>query len=177
MSFIFVFPDDQSPKLPIDADRRSVKPKVIGSPEEVTLQVVRFQQHLLFDPKVSEKIQSCFERPVVAYKHDTHYGKDDPMYPLYSVILEKDDGYEMTSVHHKFKETYFFGDRVMYRKSMWSMGQDRWTWRTFEDADKAVRWLNINCRDDDWEATWKKQGFGGRPENVWCWLYDRGIFK
>lgn len=152
------------------------KPTAVGSPEEITLQVILFQQFSLFDEKITERIQNGFDIPLIAYKPDKFTMKEDATYPCFRLILQTDEGYRMGAVHHKYRETSMI-DHVLNRKSMWSMAQDRWTWRSFEDADRVVRWLNLNCRDDDHECIWANGPYAGRPENVWCWIYDRGIFK
>jgi len=157
---------------------KSVQPKVIGSPEKITLKVIKFQQHQLIEDVIFTKIQKQFELPLVAYQRDTLYGTDDPEYPYYRVILRSEKGYEYGVVHRKYTDTYLFkSEDMLTRKSAWCMATKHWTWRSFEDADQVVRWLNINCRDDDDECNWKNGRYAGLPENVWCWLYDRGIFK
>lgn len=165
--------EPKAPKL-----LKYVQPKAIGSPEEITLKVIKFQQHQLIEEGISVKIQKQFEFPLVAYQRDTLYGTDDPEYPYYRVILQAENGYVYAVVHRKFTDTYLFKpEDMLTRKSAWCMANRQWSWKSFEDTDQVVRWLNITCRDDDDECIWKDGRYAGLPENVWCWIYDRGIFK
>src|SRR5690625_5175580 len=96
MEQLTLFPE-LSPK-PIQVSKPKIKSRPMrvnrGSPEPILRRIIEYQQSLLCDENLLNRIQKRFDQTVVAYQKYS-------IQQIYYVIIEQNDGYNIATISDK----------------------------------------------------------------------------